>query len=32
MSVQELQKAVEAGDKDRATALARDLLGKGMRP
>lgn len=29
MSVQELQKAVEAGDKDRATALARDLVGKG---
>ena len=29
MSVQELQKAVEAGDRDRATALARDLLGKG---
>jgi methanogenic corrinoid protein MtbC1 len=30
MSVQELQKAVEAGDKDRATALARDLVGKGI--
>jgi methanogenic corrinoid protein MtbC1 len=29
MSVQELQKAVEAGDQDRATALAKDLLGKG---
>jgi methanogenic corrinoid protein MtbC1 len=29
MSVQELQKAVEAGDQDRATALARDLVGKG---
>jgi len=30
MSVQELQKAVETGDKDRATALARDLVGKGI--
>ncbi len=29
MSVQELQKAVEGGDKDRALALARDLTGKG---
>ena len=29
MSVQELQKAVEAGDKDRAAALARDLVAKG---
>jgi methanogenic corrinoid protein MtbC1 len=29
MSVQELQKAVEAGDKDRATALARELVAKG---
>ena len=29
MSVQELQKAVEAGDKDRAVALARDLAAKG---
>ena len=29
MSVQELQKAVEAGDKDQAVALARDLLAKG---
>jgi len=29
MSVQELQKAVEAGDKERAAALARDLLAKG---
>jgi methanogenic corrinoid protein MtbC1 len=29
MSVQELQKAVEAGDQGRATALARDLLAKG---
>jgi methanogenic corrinoid protein MtbC1 len=29
MSVQEMQKAVESGDKDRATALARDLVGKG---
>ena len=29
MSVQELQKAVEAGDQDRATALARDLVGQG---
>jgi methanogenic corrinoid protein MtbC1 len=29
MSVQELQKAVEAGDQDRAKALARDLLGQG---
>ena len=29
MSVQELQKAVEAGDKDRAVALARDLTAEG---
>jgi methanogenic corrinoid protein MtbC1 len=29
MSVEELQKAVEAGDKNRATALARDLVEKG---
>jgi len=29
MSVQELQKAVEAGDQDRAKALARELVGKG---
>jgi methanogenic corrinoid protein MtbC1 len=29
MSVQELQKAVEAGDQERAVALARDLVGKG---
>jgi len=29
MSVRELQQAVEAGDKDRATALARELAAKG---
>jgi methanogenic corrinoid protein MtbC1 len=29
MSLQELQKAVEAGDQERATNLARDLLAKG---
>jgi corrinoid protein of di/trimethylamine methyltransferase len=29
MSLQQLQQAVEAGDQDRATALARDLLAKG---
>jgi methanogenic corrinoid protein MtbC1 len=30
MSLQELQKAVEAGDQDRATALTRELLAKGI--
>jgi methanogenic corrinoid protein MtbC1 len=29
MSVQELQKAVEAGDKDKSVSLARELVGKG---